>query len=249
MKQINLILQAKGGVGKSLFTWFVAQAEKENKTSFIDLDESTKTTANRLEPVVGKNRIRHVDILNDHKRLEREKIIALFESLSKVQSPSIFIDFGAAESEEFKKLLEYDIPAHLLKVELLQMGIDLKLYVLLAGRDAFVACYAYYEKLNSLIEPHFQIIVLINEGTFGDAEAIGLVKQNFINSQTVFKGFGNLGNAESGRDVIKILTEGKGEDALNLMGKITFRKVLEQVKLIIAENHGESKRNKASTSS
>jgi len=28
MKQINLILQAKGGVGKSLFTWFVAQAEK-----------------------------------------------------------------------------------------------------------------------------------------------------------------------------------------------------------------------------
>ncbi|MEA5429273.1 P-loop NTPase family protein [Arcicella lustrica] len=243
MKQINLILQAKGGVGKSLFTWFVAQAEKDKKTSFIDLDESTKTSANRLESVVGKNRIRHVDILNDYKRLEREKIIALFESLSKVQSPTIFIDFGAAESEEFKKLLEFDIPAHILKEELSQMGIDLRFYIIMAGRDAFVACYSYYEKLKLLIETHFQIIVLINEGTFSDAETITLVKQNFIDTGALFKGFGNLGNAESGRDVIKILTEGKGEDALNLMGKITIRKVLEQVKLIIAEHHGEFERN------
>ncbi|MET3129159.1 hypothetical protein ABID42_004281 [Arcicella rosea] len=243
MKQINLILQAKGGVGKSLFTWFVAQAEKDKKTSFIDLDESTKTTANRLESVVGKNRIRHVDILNDYKRLEREKIIALFESLSKVQSPTIFIDFGAAESEEFKKLLEFDIPAYILKEELSQMEIDLRFYIIMAGRDAFVACYSYYEKLKLLIETHFQMIVLINEGTFSDAETITLVKQNFIGTEVMFKGFGNLGNAESGKDVIKILTEGKGEDALNLMGKITFRKVLEQVKLIIAEHHGEFERN------
>ncbi len=224
MKQINLILQAKGGVGKSLFTWFVAQAEKDKKTSFIDLDESTKTTANRLESVVGKNRIRHVDILNDSKRLEREKIIALFESLSKVQSPTIFIDFGAAESEEFKKLLEFDILAHILKEELSQMEIDLRFYIVLAGRDAFLACYSYYEKLKLLIESQFQMIVLINEGTFGDAEAIALVKQNFINTNAIFRGFGNLGNAESGRDVIKILTEGKGEESLNLMGKITFKK-------------------------
>ncbi len=243
MKQINLILQAKGGVGKSLFTWFVAQAEKDKKTSFIDLDESTKTTSNRPEPVVGKNRSRHVDILNDSKRLEREKIIALFESLSRVQSPIIFIDFGAAESEEFKKLLEFDIPAYILKEELSQMGIDLRFYIIMAGRDAFVACYSYYEKLKLLIETHFQMIVLINEGTFSDAETITLVKQNFIDTGALFKGFGNLGNAESGRDVIKILTEGKGEDALNLMGKITFRKVLEQVKLIIAEHHGEFERN------
>jgi hypothetical protein len=67
MKTIQLILQAKGGVGKSLFTWF--DAEKDTKTSFIDLDESTQTSANRLE----SKRIRHVEILNDSKHLEREK--------------------------------------------------------------------------------------------------------------------------------------------------------------------------------
>ncbi len=162
--------------------------------------------------------------MNDSKRLEREKIIALFESLAKIQSTTIFTDFGVAESEEFKKLLEFDIPAHILKEELSQMGIDLRFYIIMAGRDAFVSCYSYYEKLKSLIQSYFQMIVLINEGTFGDAESIGLVKQNFIDTNTVFIGFGNLGNAESGRDVIKILTEGKGEDSLNLMGKITFKK-------------------------
>ena len=42
MKKINLVLQSKGGVGKSLFLWFVAQHDKEKSTTFIDLDESTK---------------------------------------------------------------------------------------------------------------------------------------------------------------------------------------------------------------
>jgi cellulose biosynthesis protein BcsQ len=70
MKKVHLILQAKGGVGKSLFTWFVAHAEKDTKTSFIDLDESTHTSSNRLESIVGNKRIRQVEILNESKRLE-----------------------------------------------------------------------------------------------------------------------------------------------------------------------------------
>ena len=48
-----------------------------------------------------------------------------------------------------------------------------------------------------------------------------------------FHSFGKLGDSDSGRDVIKILTEGKGEETLNLMGRITFKKALEQVKQII----------------
>ena len=136
---IQLILQAKGGVGKSLFTWFVAHAEKEIRTSFIDLDESTRTSANRLEFIVGVKRIRHFEILNESKRLEREKIISLFESLAKAQSPNIYVDFGASESEEFRKLLEFDIPAENLNTELTFLEIRLQLFVVIAGRDAFIA--------------------------------------------------------------------------------------------------------------
>jgi hypothetical protein len=233
MKKVNLILQAKGGVGKSLFTWFVAQAEKDSKTSFIDLDESTQTSANRLEYIVGSKRIRHFQILNDSKRLEREKIIALFESLSKAQSPNIYIDFGASESEEFRKLLEFDIPAGILKEELVRLEINLKIFVVIAGRDAFISCFNYYENLSQQISNQFETTILLNEGTFGGSEAIEIVKTRFNSTKTLFKCFGGLGDSESGKDVIKILTEGKGEDSLNLMGRITFKKALEQVKSVI----------------
>lgn len=233
MKTIQLILQAKGGVGKSLFTWFVAHAEKDAKTSFIDLDESTQTSANRLESIVGSKRIRHVEILNDSKRLEREKIISLFESLSKAQSPNIYIDFGASESEEFRKLLAFDIPSEILNIELTNMDIQLQIFVVIAGRDAFVSCFSFYEKIFQQVNNHFALTLLLNEGTFGSYEAIEIIKNRLISTNTKFQCFGNLGDSESGKDVIKILTEGKGEESLNLMGRITFKKALEQVKTII----------------
>ncbi|MEY4539688.1 MAG: hypothetical protein RLZZ306_1445 [Bacteroidota bacterium] len=233
MKIVNLILQAKGGVGKSLFTWFVAHAEKDTKTSFIDLDESTHTSSNRLESLVGNKRIRHIEILNDSKRLEREKIIGLFESLSKAQSPNIYIDFGASESEEFRKLLEFDIPANILKEELIRMEIDLKIFVVIAGRDAFISCFNYYQVLSLQIGNHFEPFILLNEGTFGSSAAVEIVKDKLSTSQIPFKCFGGLGESESGKDVIRILTDCKGEDSLNLMGRITFKKALEQVKSII----------------
>lgn len=235
MKTVQLILQAKGGVGKSLFTWFVAHAEKDSKTAFIDLDESTRTSANRLESIVGNKRIRHVEILNDSKRLEREKIISLFESLSKAQSPNVYIDFGASESEEFRKLLTYDIPAEILSTELINLEIQLQIYVVIAGRDSFVSCYNYYENLIKYLVNYFKTIILLNEGTFGSSEAIEIVKNKLIAENTDFKCFGKLGDSESGKDVIKILTEGKGEESLNLMGRIAFKKALDQVKQIINE--------------
>ena len=233
MKTIHLILQAKGGVGKSLFTWFVAHAEKDTKTSFIDLDESTRTSSNRLESLVGNKRIRHIEILNDSKRLEREKIIGLFESLSNAQAPTIYIDFGASESEEFRKLLEFDITASILKEELSSMGIELKIFVVIAGRDAFVSCFNYFQSIVQLITNQFETVLLLNEGTFGGSEAVEIAKTKLTLSGLNFKNFGGLGESESGKDVIKILTDGKGEDSLNLMGRITFKKALEQVKLII----------------
>jgi hypothetical protein len=233
MKTIHLILQAKGGVGKSLFTWFVAHVEKETKTSFIDLDESTHTSANRLESIVGNKRIRHVEILNDSKRLEREKIIGLFESLSRAQSPNIYIDFGASESEEFKKLLEFDIPSDILKDEMIRMELDLRIFVVIAGRDAFISCFNYFQLLSQQLSEHFKTVILLNEGTFGSSEAFEIIKAKLSSATLEYKCFGKLGESESGKDVIKMLTDGKGEESLNLMGRITFKKALEQVKSII----------------
>ena len=79
VQNVIAVASGKGGVGKSLFIWFVAQNQKEEKTNFIDLDESTQTSVTRLGAVVGDQRVRSFKILNEYNKLERETIVELFE--------------------------------------------------------------------------------------------------------------------------------------------------------------------------
>jgi hypothetical protein len=153
--------------------------------------------------------------------------------LSKAQSPNIYIDFGASESEEFKKLLEFDIPSDILKAEMIRMELDLRIFVVIAGRDAFISCFNYFQLLSQQLSVHFKTVILLNEGTFGSSEAFEIVKAKLSSAALEYKYFGKLSESESGKDVIKMLTDGKGEESLNLMGRITFKKALEQVKSII----------------
>ena len=104
---------------------------------------------------------------------------------------------------------------------------------IIAGRDAFVSCFNYYQSLSQQLLRHFKTTILLNEGTFGGSEAFEIAKAKLSYAALGYKCFGGLGDSESGRDVIKILADGKGEESLNLMGRITFKKAFEQVKLII----------------
>lgn len=233
MKKVNLVLQSKGGVGKSLFLWFVAQVERDNPTAFIDLDESTQTSSARLGSVVGQERVKHFKILNENKKLEREKILNLFETLAKSKTDKWFIDFGAPESEEFRKLLEFDINVDLLVSELERIGIKLTIYIILAGKDALVSCLNYYNAFQNIVGNKISILALMNEGTFGGLESIQSGHQHFIDAKIPFKSFGGLGDSESGKDVIMLVTEQKDPATLNFAGRLTYNKALDMVKKII----------------
>ncbi len=233
MKKVNLILQSKGGVGKSLFLWFVAQIEKENKTAFIDLDESTETSATRLGTIVGENRVRHFKILNENKKLEREKILNLFETLAETKTENWFIDFGASESEEFRRLLEFDIPAQSLSEELLGMGVELRIFIIIAGRDALISCLRYYNAMKTILTNAIPFVALMNEGTFGGLESIEQGATGLTNAGIEFKKFGGLGESESAKDVIRLITEHREPSSLNFAGRLTYKKALEQVKQIL----------------
>jgi cellulose biosynthesis protein BcsQ len=56
MKQVNLILQSKGGVGKSLLTWFLANHYSDENVLFMDVDESTRTSSSRLASILSSLR-------------------------------------------------------------------------------------------------------------------------------------------------------------------------------------------------
>lgn len=235
MKKVNLVLQSKGGVGKSLFLWFVAQLEKEEKTVFIDLDESTQTSSARLGIVVGEDRVKHFKILNENKKLEREKILNLFEMIAETKTENWFIDFGAPESEEFKRLLEFDISAKTLSDELQNMGIELQIYVIIAGRDALISCLKYYNSIKEILNNSIPFTALMNEGTFGGMESIEQSSKALRSANIDFLAFGGLGESESSKDIIRLITEQKDPSTLNFAGRLTYKKVLEQVKTILTQ--------------
>ncbi|MDR6809733.1 MinD-like ATPase involved in chromosome partitioning or flagellar assembly [Dyadobacter sp. BE34] len=235
MKQVNLVLQSKGGVGKSLFIWFVAQNQKEEKTNFIDLDESTQTSVARLGTVVGDQRVRSFKILNEYKKLEREKIVELFEGLAGGKSDKYYIDFGAPESAEFLHLLQHDVPADILQQELAALGITLRVFVIVAGRDALASCVNYYNALMTALAGQFPLTMLVNMGTFGGIEtaekAVGKLKELGIE----LKQFGDLGSGGAVKDIIDLISQPQPDPAsLGLMSKIMYRKKQEEIKDIIS---------------
>lgn len=233
MKKVNLIIQSKGGVGKSLLVWFIAQLEKDKPTAFIDLDESTLTTANRLGKIVGENRVRHFKILNENKKLEREKILNLFEVIASTKTSTWYIDFGAPESEEFKRLLSFDIEAEPLVEELKSIGIELNLLIVIAGRDALVSCLNYYQSIKSLAGEALSFYALVNEGTFGGIEAVTIGKKALQQAGIKFLPFGGLGDSESGKEIIQLITDSKEPQSLHFASRLLFKKVIAQIQEIL----------------
>ena len=232
MKQINLIVQSKGGVGKSLLLWFIAQIEKDNKSIFIDLDESTQTSSNRLE-FLGEGRVKAIKILDANKKLEREKILDLFETLSKTKATEFFIDFGAPESQELLKVFTHDIDAQTLAEALTEMGVKLRIFVVIAGRDALRSCMDYYTNLHTSLDGKITVFPLINEGTLGGIEKIEELKTQLENKLPYYP-FGGLGEAESGKSVINIISTKKSPETLNFTARLAYKKGIKQVEAILS---------------
>ena len=235
MKQVNLVLQSKGGVGKSLFIWFVAQNQKEEKTNFIDLDESTRTSSARLAGVVGQERVRSFQILNEYKKLEREKIIALFEGLATAKSNKYYIDFGAPESAEFLHLLQHDVPADILHQELTGLGIQLRVFVVVAGRDALQSCVNYYDNLSAALAGQFPVTMLVNMGTFGGIETADKAVEKLKELGIGPKQFGDLGSGGAVKEIIELIGQPDPDPAsLGMMSRIMYRKKQQEINEIIS---------------
>ncbi|MEO6288243.1 MAG: hypothetical protein ABIO93_32910 [Dyadobacter sp.] len=235
MKQINLVLQSKGGVGKSLFIWFVAQNQKEQKTNFIDLDESTGTSIGRLGAIVGKERVRSFPILNEYKKMEREKIVDLLDKLASGKSENYYIDFGAPESAEFLRLLQEDALADELRRELSDKDTMLRLFVIVAGRDALASCVNYYNAVSTGIAGQFPISMVVNMGTFGGTETAEKAVKKLEELGIDCKQFGDLGSGGAVTEIIDLISQPDPDPAsLGMMSRIMYRKKQQEIQEIIS---------------
>src|ERR1700712_1565308 len=169
MKTVYLNVQAKGGAGKSMLTYLQAlKLETNNNTAFVDLDSSTKTSSKQLRFIRLKapNRVLEVDIFDELKKIEREKLITVFEALKATNFEQIYIDFGAAESEQLPKLFNIDFTLDEFKEFENEMEMQFVFNVVLAGGTAYQSSFAYLKRLTESLKGRFEVFVYVNEFTF-----------------------------------------------------------------------------------
>jgi hypothetical protein len=232
-KQLNFILQSKGGVGKSMFTYLVANLEKENKTAFIDLDAATRTSAKRLGAIVGDKKVAELTILTADQKIERDKLIDVIEALSNGKSDRYFIDMGATESSEFVYLLTRDYSAELLNEVCSELKVVIRFFCVISGRDTIAQCLAYYNDLNTALAGHFELVPLMNEGTFGTSEEIEKGATALRNANLQIKTFGNFGTGSGAEKIIHCIQHNIDPGTMSLVGKMSLNKALKEVGEII----------------
>lgn len=232
-KTLNFVIQSKGGVGKSFMIWLSANVyQNDEKTIFIDLDNSTKTTNKRLASVIDESRISHYSILDEQKKIEREEFLNMLDTFSQADFNQMFIDFGAPESEELLKFLQYEFSAETLKDACEELGIEINFMIVLAGNDTITACLSYSVTITNLVKEHFKTYWFLNLGLSGGIDARtatidtinDVIQQAQLNTQVI--PFGDLGFSQSAKDIIQMLANNSKPSELSFASNLKFKQVL-----------------------
>ena len=237
MKHIYFNVQSKGGAGKSMLTYLQALKHEDDTTvAFIDLDSATGTSLQQLKFIgLQENRLFKVDILDYHKKIEREKLYTVIDKATAIPFEKFFIDFGAAESEQLARLLSIDFTAAEFKEFEKEQNAKFIFNVVMAGGTSYVACFEYLKNFLELVGNNFEMRVYANEFTFkGQGFLLEELKKFETSSKGLIKCLIKFGNffpeRVSGTQIIEAMKMGKGRDGLKSFStKIIIRKELAKI--------------------
>ena len=170
-KKFYLNIQSKGGSGKSMLTYLQALKNETNeKTCFIDLDSSTKTSTQQIKFIQAhsENRLLNIDMFDNIRKIEREKIFEILAALNNYDFDEFYIDFGAPESEQLPALLNIDFTIDEFKEFEKELGADFIFNVIMAGGPAYMSCFKYLKEVTNLVDGKFELNILINDFTFSN---------------------------------------------------------------------------------
>lgn len=145
-KRLNLILQSKGGVGKSTLMYVLALKYNRPNVVFIDLDNESKSSATHLDKFTNCSSFNLIDAKTKSiKRSMLDKFIGNF--LSQDDFTDCFCDFGASSSEQFSNYLTDTGSLQILK-ELIDTNlIELNIFSVITGGISFNASAQYIKEL------------------------------------------------------------------------------------------------------
>lgn len=161
-RKFNLVLQSKGGVGKSFFTYLAGLSQANGESFFVDVDNFNQSSSRQLK-FLGEDRVEKLSLMDSRDVLVRDIFIGYLESLAESELETIFMDFGAGESDQFPVLISRDID---FKQWCDVLDFDMTFHVIMAAGTEYGPCGAYLEKLVDAGAGKFRVIAWENMHSF-----------------------------------------------------------------------------------
>lgn len=226
-KKIYFVTQAKGGAGKSVLAFMLA--EKYRDAVILDLDDATTTTIKQL----AYRRPVKVSFLDPAtKRIDRGAFNGLFESVIEANKELFIADLGASVAEQLPKYFAMNGVVVIMDV-LQSSNIQLQIACVVGGGNIFKATMEYLAELIESTKGHLDIKVAHN-GFYPCSEEQKNILLDYINENKLslinFDLVKDKGEIAM-RTVENVLKNGKGITGLSPFSSIYFKKPIEELNL------------------
>lgn len=226
-KKIYFITQAKGGAGKSVLAFMLA--EKHRDAVVLDLDDATTTTMKQLayrKPV----RVSFLDPIT--KRIDRSAFNGLFESVIAADREVFIADLGASVAEQLPKYFSMN-GIEVISEVLDKSNIQLQLICVVGGGNIFKSTMEYLEELVASTKDYLEITAAFNGfypvsreqedklNKYVEWNKLPLVHFDLVRDK------GEIAM----RTVENVLKDGNGTSGLSPFTSIYFRKPIEELNL------------------
>jgi MinD-like ATPase involved in chromosome partitioning or flagellar assembly len=225
MKKVFFITQSKGGAGKSVLTFMLA--EKYKTAKLFDLDDATTTTMRQLayrNPLM----ISFIDPVT--KRIDRSTFDELFEKIHESKSEMFIADLGASVAEVLPVYFESN-DAELISRNLKSFDIEVTLLCVIAGGNNFIATLDYLAELKTSVGENIQIKAAINNHhplSDSQRETINLFCQKHHIEHMDYDIVKEKGESAL-RTIADTLQNGLGIDPISPFKKIYFERAIDQL--------------------
>ncbi len=155
-KKLKLIATAKGGAGKSILTFIMA--EKHRNAVILDLDDATKTSSQQLS-YRSPSLVSFLDPMTE--RIDRSAFNNLWESIAEADNEFFIADLGASVAEQLPMYFETSTPEVIAGL-LTLYSIDLQIICVVGGGNNFKATMEYLLKTLNATHGCFEIVVAHN---------------------------------------------------------------------------------------
>lgn len=231
-KTIHFIIQSKGGVGKSFLTYLFALKNEDNQqVAFFDLDSSTTTTERQLKFLKSKNRVFQISLLDERKKIIRDRLLTSIKYLSEMAFEVFFLDFGASESEQLPALFSLDFNVKTLKKFEKKLNLSFVFHVVIAGNTAYVSSMEFLDNVFRTLEQQFHLIVHPNEYSFFGFSPLLAEIQNYCGVNLIdYQPFGDIDiQTDTGNQIIKYVQNGSGSADYDILEQMKIESEFEKI--------------------